>query len=311
MTVGQMRFGTGNDAGADGTGLVSGNSRTTLYAENSGDPGLETPAYAVAARGRGIAIRGHGVEAGVTGSSPKLGVAGEGFCGVGGLTEHDDQAAAAVYGAALKGNANGVVGEADDGPNAFAVWGKSESGYAGYFSGRVNVTENLTVAAGGFRIDHPLDPQQRYLRHSFVHSPEWLNVYSGRVVTDAEGSAVVELPGYFEALNKDIRYQLTVIGGFAQAVVAEEVRDNRFTVATDRPGVTVCWQVTGVRQDPYSLSEGPRAPETDKPEGEGNTFLHPHEHGFPPEAGRDHWRVEAFREQRFRLRVGRPPEPPA
>src|SRR5687768_10886186 len=51
-----------------------------------------------------------------------------------------------------------------------------------------------------------------------------LNVYSGTVTTDESGMATVSLPQYFHDLNEDVRYQLTVIGQFAQAIVAEEVR---------------------------------------------------------------------------------------
>ena len=49
-----------------------------------------------------------------------------------------------------------------------------------------------------------------------------MNIYNGNVITDANGEAVVALPEWFEALNRDFRYQLTVIGQFAQAIVAEK-----------------------------------------------------------------------------------------
>jgi len=50
-------------------------------------------------------------------------------------------------------------------------------------------------------------------------------------------------PDSFQALNKDLRYQLTVMGTFAQAIVAGEVKDKRFTIKTSAPGVKVSWQV--------------------------------------------------------------------
>jgi hypothetical protein len=92
---------------------------------------------------------------------------------------------------------------------------------------------------GGFLIDDPRDPANRYVNHSFVESPDMMNVYNGNTTTDADGNAMVELPGYFQALNRDFRYQLTVVGQFAQAIVAEEVRDNRFRIKTDKPNVRV------------------------------------------------------------------------
>lgn len=77
-----------------------------------------------------------------------------------------------------------------------------------------------------------------------------LNIYNGNITTDANGDATVVLPAYFEALNRDFRYQLTVIGQFAQAIVQDEIQANHFTIKTDKPGVKVSWQVTGIRQDP-------------------------------------------------------------
>ena len=82
--------------------------------------------------------------------------------------------------------------------------------------------ERSPRATGTFKIDHPLDPANKYLSHSFVESPDMMNIYNGNVVTDANGEAVVELPDYFEALNRDPRYQLTVIGSFADAQIARE-----------------------------------------------------------------------------------------
>jgi hypothetical protein len=76
-----------------------------------------------------------------------------------------------------------------------------------------------------------------------------MNVYNGNVTTNAAGVAVVKLPGYFQALNRDFRYQLTVIGQFAQAIVAKKIQSNRFTIRTDKPNVEVSWQITGIRQD--------------------------------------------------------------
>ena len=110
----------------------------------------------------------------------------------------------------------------------------------------------LFKGGGGFRIDHPTDPGGKYLSHSFVESPEMANLYAGTAVTDDEGLATVSLPDFFEALNREHRFQLTPIGQLAVATVEGEVRDNAFTIRTDKPGVTVSWQVTGVRQDPWA-----------------------------------------------------------
>src|SRR5262249_23269056 len=78
----------------------------------------------------------------------------------------------------------------------------------GFFAG------TLSKGCGSFKIDHPLDPSNKYLSHSFVESPDMMNVYNGNATTDRRGIAAITMPEYFEALNRDFRYQLTVIGQF-------------------------------------------------------------------------------------------------
>lgn len=141
-------------------------------------------------------------------------------------------------------------------------------------SGNVKVTGNLSKGGGSFKIDHPLDPLNKYLYHSFVESPDMMNVYNGNIVTDKKGQGIVTLPDYFEALNRDFRYQLTVIGQFAQAIVARKIAHNRFIIKTNRPSVEVSWQITGIRQDPYANAH--RIPvEEEKPGAERGSYLHP------------------------------------
>jgi hypothetical protein len=153
-------------------------------------------------------------------------------------------------------------------------------GFAGRFSGSVFVEGNLIVQgsvskpAGSFRIDHPLDPANKFLSHSFVESPDMKNIYDGNVTTDASGSAIVTLPDYFEALNRDCRYQLTVLGQFAQAIVSREIAGNSFEIHTDKPGVKVSWQVTGIRQDAYAQAN-PIVVEQSKPAEEQGLYLFP------------------------------------
>jgi hypothetical protein len=141
-------------------------------------------------------------------------------------------------------------------------------------SGSLNVNGTLTKASGSFKIDHPLDPANKYLYHSFVESPDMMNVYNGVVALDARGQALVQLPDYFEALNQDFRYQLTCIGGFAPVYISQKVSANRFKISGGRRGMEVSWQVTGVRHDAYANAH--RIPnEVNKPENERGTYLHP------------------------------------
>jgi hypothetical protein len=156
----------------------------------------------------------------------------------------------------------------------------SPSGYAGFFDGRVHVTGNLSKGGGSFEIDHPLDPANKILRHSFVESPDMMNVYNGIIRTDGNGYAAVVLPDYFESLNMDFRYQLTVIGDFAQAIISEKINGNRFFIRTDKPNVEVSWQVTGVRKDPWAEKNRIIIEEYKKPEFRGY-YLHPQPYGQP------------------------------
>ncbi len=146
----------------------------------------------------------------------------------------------------------------------------------------LHVDGNLSKGSGSFQIDHPLDPANKYLYHSFVESPDMMNIYNGNVTTNKQGLAVISLPDYFEALNGDFRYQLTPIGQFAQAIVAKEISHGRFTIRTSRPGVKVSWQVTGIRHDAYADAHRIQV-EEEKPLQERGRYLHPELFGAPQE----------------------------
>jgi hypothetical protein len=119
-------------------------------------------------------------------------------------------------------------------------------------TGKVWVNGDFTaVGVKAFTMDHPLDPQNKTLMHAAIESNEVLNSYSGTVTTDASGKVTVNLPDYFEAINKDFRYQLTVMGTFAQAIISKEVTNNKFEIATNQPNVKVSWEVKGVRNDAH------------------------------------------------------------
>jgi len=142
-------------------------------------------------------------------------------------------------------------------------------------TGKVWVAGAFTATGiKAFSIDHPLDPEHKILMHAAAESNEVINFYSGNVTTDESGRATVQLPDYFEAINLDPRYQLTVIGTFAQAIVESEVQNNQFRIATDKPNVKVSWEVKGVRNDTYMRAH-PFQAETDKPEGQQGAFLGP------------------------------------
>ena len=188
-----------------------------------------------------------------------------------------------TYSRHLGGNyGNGVFGAADVG---VGIYGWVGSGWAGYFDGNVRVVGGLSVTgAKNFVIDDPRDPANKYLYHASVESPDMKNIYDGVVTTDARGDATVLLPTYFEAINRDFRYQLTVVGQFAQAIVAKEIKNNRFTIKTDKPNVKVSWQVTGIRNDAYAQAN-PMQVEVTKPAAERGTYLAPEVFGQPASKG--------------------------
>jgi len=179
----------------------------------------------------------------------------------------------------------------------YGIFSYASSGLAGWFQGNVYVAGNLTKSTGSFTIDHPLEPENKYLHHSFVESPDMMNVYNGNVLLDDQGEAWVELPEWFEALNKEFRYQLTCIGGFAPVYIAREISDNQFKIAGGSKGLKVSWQVTGIRQDPYAQAHPIKVEEVKPPEEQGY-YLHPDVYGQRKERGIMSIRSPELRRQR-------------
>lgn len=183
----------------------------------------------------------------------------------------------------------GVVGRA---PNAGIAAFNPNNNHAAYLAsdccaawltGDVVVTGKLFKGGGGFQIDHPQYPETKYLSHSFVESSEMKNVYDGAVIADGNGESLVELPEWFEAVNRELRYQLTPVGtGAPDLHIQEEVKNNRFRIAGAKPGQKVCWQVTGVRHDLWANANRIIV-EADKPVSERDHYLHPDLHGVDAE----------------------------
>ncbi|MFQ5604346.1 MAG: hypothetical protein ACE5HS_13845 [bacterium] len=298
---GQGVFGKGIGANAEGVVGVGGSNGIGVNGMSTNQPGvLGTSSSNDGVRGvstnfsgvRGNSTNGHGVE-GQTNASSGSGVYGHSSNGHGvtgqssskngvlGSTSASGTSGNGVKGTSSGNNSTGVLGEANNGSQAYGIWGKSTSGYAGYFSGNVYVSGTLSKAAGSFKIDHPLDPANKYLSHSFVESPDMMNIYNGNIALDAKGEAVVTMPEWFDVLNKDFRYQLTAIGAPGPNLyVAEEISGNRFRIAGGTPGMKVSWQVTGIRQDAFANAH--RIPvEEDKPHLERGKYLNPKELGMP------------------------------
>ncbi len=150
-----------------------------------------------------------------------------------------------------------------------------------FFTGELDVLGPITAGVKDFKIDHPLDPTNKYLYHSSVESSEMMNIYTGNAILDNSGEVVVSLPKWFEALNRDFRYQLTAIGAAAPNLhIAQELANHQFSIAGGAPGTKVSWQVTGVRHDAYAKAH-PLAVEVRKSEKDRGHFLHPDAYGAP------------------------------
>ena len=278
--------------GSPSAGVEGRSSSTT--ANGPGVYGLHSPTTGSAAGVLGETNSADANATGVTGTVVSTSP-GAGATAVRGINSGTNGNGYGVWGSHA-GSGDGVLGQSSSGigvlgfSSLVGVYGvghygligaASSGGLAGYFVGNVNVTGTLTKGAGAFRIDHPLDPARKYLQHSFVESPDMMDVYNGNVVTDGKGFATVKLPGYFQALNRSFRYQLTLVGrSFAQAIVWKEIQANRFTIRTDRPNVKVSWQVTGVRHDVYANAH--RIPVVlDKQAVDQGKYLHPELYGKP------------------------------
>lgn len=175
------------------------------------------------------------------------------------------------------GTTYGVYGAAGS-PDGFGVFALGALGASGTKS---------------FRIDHPLDPENKYLLHYATESPMPQNFYVGNVVTDADGYAWVTLPDYFSEINKNFKYQLTIVGKtFAQAVVWEKIKGNRFQIRTNAPNIEVSWRVDADRNDVYVRNRPPQDVVA-KQAPEKGRYQHPQFYGFGPDRG-----IDADREAR-------------
>lgn len=280
----------GQNGAAGLLGIASGPGSRGVFGSNLGSSGVGVYGEKTGSGG-----------AGVFGTNP-----GNGGRGVLGTTS--GTGAVSVYGESSGANSTGVDGRSfgvdgfgvvafSAGTNGTGLFAASDDGLAGRFQGNVNITGSLSKGGGSFKIDHPLDPANKYLYHSFVESPDMMNIYNGNVVLDAKGEATVTLPDWFDALNKEYRYQLTAIGAPGPNLyISKKVENNRFSMAGGTAGMEVSWQVTGIRKDAYA--EKNRIPVEEAKEGdEKGKYLYPEEHGQPESKGVEYERLQQMRDE--------------
>lgn len=190
--------------------------------------------------------------------------------GVWGVSSSTADGAAGVYGQAIGQNGQifGVFGSAD-----------SADGYGVFSLGELG-----TSGTKQFVIDHPIDPEGKYLHHYAAEGPVPLNIYSGTLTLGADGQAWVDLPDYFESINKDAGFHLTAMGKPSPMLHVAERTNGRFRIAGGEAGTQVCWMVTATRNDAWVRTHG--APvETPKGPRDRGKFLAPSLFGRPPEDG--------------------------
>jgi hypothetical protein len=272
----------------DGNAVVGSSRRTGTGVLGGNFPGLDPndPTQVLPATGIGVSgfcqDTGIGVQGtchnhiGVRGDSDNhVGMRGRSQAGIGVRGSSAQQSDDFSGGVGVHGiGTNGATAVAGVSQGGIGVLGIATSGAAGLFQGNVFVTGTVFANAKSFRIDHPLDPENRYLVHAAVESPDMKTIYDGVVTLDPRGAATVTLPEWFEALNKDFRYQLTAIGAPGPDLhIAQEVAGNQFTIGGGAPGAKVSWQVTGIRQDSWAEAH-PVSVEQDKRAEERTSLLY-------------------------------------
>ncbi len=176
--------------------------------------------------------------------------------------------------------------------SSYGLFGQSSSSWAGYFSGPVHITGSLSKGSGSFLIDHPLDPENKLLRHNFVESPENLVIYRGKAELNSNGEAHITMPDYFQALTKEdeASIHLTPVGR-PFLTGAEWNRDFSGIVIYGESNREVFWEVLADRDDPVIHELGRPVEEEKGPNSmfcEKGKLLYPKAYGYHESMGRDY-----------------------
>ena len=281
----------GESPGTSGVGVAGYCSSTT-----GSTLGVTGTVNSTSGRGvQGLSWAGSGVSHGVVGIAKST--SGRGVAGV---AEAPTGSAVGVYGQTESTSGRGVWGFsfAQTG-TTFGVQGTNSnpSGYGVFSSGNLGASGTKS-----FVIDHPADPENRYLRHYCTEGAEPLNAYSGVAVLDDNGVAQVELPDYFATINRDPRIQLTAVGApmpmlhVAQEIDVDALAEGAlagpgravpvctFRIAGGAPNAKVSWRVEAARNDPWVRAYG--APcEVAKTDAERGRYQHPELYGQPRHMG--------------------------
>ena len=289
----------GRSQSVDGYGVYGTSAYIGLYGRSSGASANACGVFGVSNSIYGNGVYGEAPYAGTFGLANST--SGPNYGAYGSTLSYEG------YGVFGKGPSCGVYGFAyGNNNNRYGIYGIATGTggleWAGYFAGAVGATGFVDYSAAFFKIDNPLDPKNKWLYHSAVQSSDMKNIYDGNIITDMTGNATVLLPEWFEALNKDFRYQLTVIGDFAQVIVSREIQNNQFQIRSDKPNVKVSWQVTGIRKDAYA-EKNQMIVEQNKTGDEIGKYQHPEAYGLSEEFSIDAHRNKKLQEEQSKTNI--------
>ncbi|NQY30598.1 MAG: hypothetical protein HRT69_14140 [Flavobacteriaceae bacterium] len=275
-----------NQGVLNATSLTAGTAWNKVF---SAIQGVNNEDYGAGLWGKTSSATGYGVYGyawkfdgiGVFGYNNKKGIGVYGKNDGGGIGVKGEFTGNAVTGTAIgvngissRTNGYGVLGE----NTAFSAGGSAE--YGVYSNGDSGATGVKT-----FRIDHPLDPENKYLVHFSIESNEVLNIYRGKATFNEEGNTTVTLPNYYKVINKDASYQLTPIGAaMPNLFISKEISQNTFVISGGVAGKKVSWQITAQRNDLYVQRKKPQV-EVEKTEFEKGKYLIPELYNQPKEKG--------------------------
>lgn len=273
-TTGVGLYGLANTTTGNNRGIIGHSNSTSgigILGECSGTQGVAIEGNESATSGSVYGVEGNS-------NSP----AGAGVFGVGGA---GTGVAYGVFGYSASTIGRGVYGlDTSSNTMCYGVVGESISpiGYGLFSNGNIGGT-----GTKAFVIDDPLDPEDKFLKHYCAEGPEPRNVYQGSITTGHDGYAWVQLPAYYEEINRDPLYQLTVVDSsedFVMAKVTKRIDGNRFQIRTSKPNVEVCWRVDAIRNDRWVRKNG--APvELEKDDEMKGKYLQPELYGKPAEMG--------------------------
>lgn len=190
-------------------------------------------------------------------------------------------------GAGVFGYSNAIVGR------GYGVIGEGR---------RYGVYANGNLGASGvksFMIDHPQDPENKFLYHYSIESPEVLNLYRGTAEFDSQGNAMVRLPEYFDSININFSYQLTPVGAaMPNLFISKEIENGQFVISGGVPHKKVSWVVYAERNDEWvKQNKEFIGVEVEKKPHQKGKYLIPNLYGQPEEKGIFYNNIKEFQKE--------------